>query len=212
MHVSTPYPTGVQVPSQNNTPRLPPVIPQRKLMVAVRPPTPQTPTRLNDKTARRIVSPKMKTNENNCENKKENVPVVSTPKDKLAGIKSPLREINNQVVGTPNVPQTPSNAGKKPGVKPSTSKKSLIKRFLGSATPAKTHAPRKLTTSTHSNNITMTTFQDPQECIDRIVQTLSTKGVECKQKEYGTPKSKKPSIIPRLRTFVVRKNPTNSSS
>lgn len=216
-HISTPFPfnNGTPVPNgpsnQSNTPRLPTAIHRPKLMVAVRTPitprNPQTPVRMNDKTARRIVSPKMKaTNENNCENKVGN---QSTPKkDKLIGIKSPLREINNQVISTPVVPQTPVSSAKRAPLKaPSTSKKSLLKRIMASATPSKSNTPRKLTNSTQSNNITMTSFQEPQECIDRLVHTLSAKGVECKQKEYETlkPKASKPSMLQRL-TFVVRKN------
>lgn len=218
-YISTPFPfnNGTPVPNrpsnQSNTPRLPTAIHRpTKLTVAVRTPNtprnPQTPVRMNDKTARRIVSPKMKaSNENNCENKVANQ--LSTPKkDKLAGIKSPLREINNQVISTPVVPQTPISSAKKAPLKaPSTSKKSLLKRIMASATPSKSNTPRKLTNSTQSNNITMTSFQEPQECIDRLVHTLSAKGVECKQKEYETltPKASKPSMLQRL-TFVVRKN------
>lgn len=200
----TPYPISAKTNVTKPNAPTPSALYRPKLVVAIRnPSSPRTPVtpRLNDKVARRIVSPKMKTNENRFENKIENSPVT--------GIKSPLREINNtNVIASPlPPPRTPVNVGKKTTFKPSTSKKSLLKRIMASATPAKSNVPRKLNITTHSNNITMTTFQEPQECIDRLVETLTTKGVQCKQKEYGTlfPPPAKSSMLKRL-TFVVRKN------
>lgn len=172
--------------------------------------SPRTPVWMGDKLARRIISPKMKTNENNCpsnpvnSNKVDKVNSNDTT-DKLATIKSPLREINNHVKSTPTkTPHTPINVAKRQ-LKASTSKKSLLKRLIGSATPAKSNSPRKLDISTHSNNITMTSFQNPQECIDRLVHTLTSKGVDCVQKEYETFNLKRP--ISSKPTFLVRKNP-----
>lgn len=208
--VGTPYPNLANTnvaPKPNAASK---AVYRPKLMVAIRDPSssPRTPVtpRLNDKVARRIVSPKMKTNENHFENKIENSPANSP----AVCIKSPLREINNHNVLSspiPPPPKTPVNMNKKPLFKKSTSKKSLLKRIMASATPAKSNVPRKLNVATHSNNITMTSFQEPQECIDRLVDKLTTKGVQCKQKEYGTvfTPSPKSSMFKRL-TFVVRKN------
>lgn len=208
IHISTPYPNFnaiKQVKPQSANPKTPIGLDRQKLIVAIRNTnptrTPQTPPVRID---RRIVSPMMKispmTNENAIQAKGKIEASEATPKDKLAIIKSPLKQINNHVA-SPNVPRTPINIARKP-LKGSTSKKSLLKRLMASATPAKTHSPRKITNSTHSNNITLTSYQDPQECIDRLVHTLSGRGVECKQKEYVS-KSKPWSRL----TFLVRKKP-----
>lgn len=174
--------------------------------------SPKSPVRLSDKVTRRIISPKMHNRENNCENTPKNGSACGTPKKPLVNaikcqtpalIKSPLRDIHNQIskdVKTPisHIKSTPNKSS-------STSKKSLLKRIMASATPAKSHTPRKLTTSTHSNNITMTTFKDPQECINRLVTVLSAKGVSCKQKEYV----RKTFVARKLwqgATFLVRKD------
>lgn len=165
----------------------------------------------NPIVAKRIVSPKMM---KNCENADNN---VQTPK-KMVGnqantIKSPLREINNLVVLSPpqqqqqkakpqhNVATTPKPAT--PVMKPpSTSKMSILKRFLGSATPSRANQPRKLT-GNNSNQITMTPYQDPNECMKQLIINLQSKGVECKQNKYVTRtllvKPKTPTA-----TFLVR--------
>ncbi|CAG2180358.1 unnamed protein product [Oppiella nova] len=64
-----------------------------------------------------------------------------------------------------------------------TPKKSLLKRFLETATPAKSHTPRAITTSTTMKNITLTKFTEPNKCIDKLIETLTAKGIQCKQKE-----------------------------
>jgi hypothetical protein len=75
-------------------------------------------------------------------------------------------------------PKTPVNAKIE-----CTPKKSLLKRILETATPAKSQTPRMMTTSTNSKNITLTTFTDPQQCIEQLIKTLTAKGIQCKQKE-----------------------------
>ena len=206
---------GIRIPS-TDTPKAPIRSDRPKLILAIRntnsPQTPQTSMRMKDKLARRIVSPKMKTTNENIfqtNTKVETNPMTATSKDnKLSNIKSPLKPINNQVF-SPSVAKTPIASSKKP-LKVSTSKKSLLKRLVASATPAKSHSPRKLTSSNHSNNITLTSYQNPQECIDRLVHTLTGKGVECKQKEYGSVKTRH-SPWSRL-TFVVRKKSTKDKN
>ena len=64
-----------------------------------------------------------------------------------------------------------------------TPKKSLFKRFLETATPAKSQTPRAITTATTTKNITLTKFNEPQKCIDKLIETLSAKGIVCKQRE-----------------------------
>lgn len=144
------------------------------------PRTPVTP-QFTDNTAQTFVLPRTKTNEKRLEVKTEN--------SLVAGSKIPLLNNNNviwQMDPLASTPQTPVNAGKKPAnSKESTSKKSLLKRIMASATPAKSKLPRKLYITTHSNNITMTSFEEPQECIDRLIEILTSKGVNCKQNKYA---------------------------
>ena len=63
-----------------------------------------------------------------------------------------------------------------------TQKKSLLKRLLETATPSKSQSPRILSASTDPTNITLTNFTDPQKCIDKLMQVLKQRGVQCKQK------------------------------
>lgn len=65
-----------------------------------------------------------------------------------------------------------------------TPKKSLLKKLLESATPSLHKGPRNITSSALSTtkNITLTKFKDPQTCIDSVLDSLSRKGIECKQK------------------------------
>lgn len=69
-----------------------------------------------------------------------------------------------------------------------TPKRSLLKRILATATPGHNNnslnAPRNLTTSDSAKNLTMTGYTDPQECINKLVENLRIKGVECKQKGF----------------------------
>lgn len=156
--------------------------------------------------AKRIVSPKMT---KNCENGIEN---QQTPKKVIGGnqvntVKSPLREINNLVSPQPPAKQLYIATTPKPATPimkpPSTSKMSILKRFLGSATPSRNNQPRKLTGS-NSNQITMTPYQDPNECMKQLIQNLQQKGVECKQNKYVT----RTLLVPKRKitaTFLVRK-------
>lgn len=110
-------------------------------------------------------------------------PVIPTKKPRLfrslndsneCQNKSPLRNLNLKSYS----PKTPINAKIE-----CTPKKSLLKRILETATPAKSQTPRMMTTSTNSKNITLTTFTDPQQCIEQLIKTLTAKGIQCKQKE-----------------------------
>ena len=65
-----------------------------------------------------------------------------------------------------------------------TPKKSLLKRILATATPSQVHTPRNLTTSDSTKNLTMTAFSDPQECIQKLIEGLKPKGIDCKQKGF----------------------------
>jgi hypothetical protein len=112
-----------------------------------------------------------------------NSPVIPTKKPRLfrslndsneCQNKSPLRNLNLKNYS----PKTPVNAKIE-----CTPKKSLLKRILETATPAKSQTPRMMTTSTNSKNITLTTFTDPQQCIEQLIKTLTAKGIQCKQKE-----------------------------
>lgn len=67
-----------------------------------------------------------------------------------------------------------------------TPKKSLIKRILESATPRKTSSPKKFSTQDKNfsaKNIMITNFTDVDECLEAIIQTLSSKHVNCKAKK-----------------------------
>ena len=67
-----------------------------------------------------------------------------------------------------------------------TPKRSLLKRILATATPGHS-APntlRNLTTADSTKNLTMTRYTDPQQCIDKLIDGLRIKGVECKQKGF----------------------------
>lgn len=62
-----------------------------------------------------------------------------------------------------------------------TPKKSLLKRFLESATPSKNHQPRII--NIDSKNVTSTIYTNPQECINQIKVILLSKGIRFKLKE-----------------------------
>ncbi|XP_053211150.1 maternal embryonic leucine zipper kinase-like [Panonychus citri] len=66
-----------------------------------------------------------------------------------------------------------------------TPKKSLLKKIIESATPSRKH-PRNITSSapTTTRNITMTKFSDPQICIEKLMQALIQKGIDCKRKGF----------------------------
>jgi hypothetical protein len=107
----------------------------------------------------------------------------TTPNKKthvLCGLKaSPLwTERNN------NSPFSASFSSKSPAIEKTdlTPKKSLLKRLLETATPSKSQTPRTITASTDPKNITLTKFIDPQQCIDKLVETLKARGIQCKQK------------------------------
>lgn len=67
-----------------------------------------------------------------------------------------------------------------------TPKRSLLKRILATATPGHNslNMPRSLTTADSTKNLTMTRYNDPQQCIDKLIEGLRIKGVECKQKGF----------------------------
>jgi hypothetical protein len=65
-----------------------------------------------------------------------------------------------------------------------TPKKSLLKRILATATPGQVHSPRNLTTADSTKNLTMTAYSDPQQCIQKLIEGLKPKGIDCKQKGY----------------------------
>lgn len=173
--------------------------------------TADTPSKLttltNTAEQKKVVSPKPIVKQN-VECKTSDTPsklaTLTNSAEQKKIIKSPLRPIKNQML-TPETSSlvTPKRSAKKSMTKMSLLKKSLLKRFMA-ATPAKSNSPRELLTSTNSNNITMTSFQDPQKCLDRLVYNLTAKGVDCKQKEYGKVPSTSTNAWRNL-TFVVRK-------
>jgi len=67
-----------------------------------------------------------------------------------------------------------------------TPKKSLLKRILATATPGHSslNTPRTLTTNDSTKNLTMTKYTDPQQCINKLIDGLRIKGVDCKQKGF----------------------------
>lgn len=65
---------------------------------------------------------------------------------------------------------------------PTPQKRSLLKRMLAAATPAHSERPRSLSASSAAKNITMTSYTDPQECINALVKAITDKGYKCKQK------------------------------
>lgn len=67
-----------------------------------------------------------------------------------------------------------------------TPKRSLLKRILATATPGhgSPNTLRNLTTADSTKNLTMTRYTDPQQCIDKLIDGLRIKGVECKQKGF----------------------------
>lgn len=181
------------------TPKCPTIVAQRKQMFSndansghkTTPyPVPKVPPRMTGKTARNIVSPKMrKTPQVNDEN--TNLPSVemTPPKNKnVANIKSPLQPSLSPNVKATVTNTTPTKAKMIPVVnseaKTPCKRQNLIRRLMASATPAKSHSPRKLDAKTPSNNITMTSFSNPEECIHRLTRVLRAKGVECKQKDF----------------------------
>ncbi|XP_054166356.1 maternal embryonic leucine zipper kinase-like [Oppia nitens] len=118
-----------------------------------------------------------------------NSPVVPSKKARLfnghndsinGNIKSPLKSPLQELYVRRDLPKTPMNTKIE-----CTPKKSLLKRFLETATPAKSLTPRAITTSTASKNITLTKFTEPQQCINKLVETLSAKGIQCKQKDFS---------------------------
>ncbi|XP_015789030.1 maternal embryonic leucine zipper kinase [Tetranychus urticae] len=66
-----------------------------------------------------------------------------------------------------------------------TPKKSLLKKIIESATPSRKY-PRNITSTapTTTRNITMTKFSDPQMCIEKLMQALIQKGIDCKRKGF----------------------------
>lgn len=199
-------------------------------------------TRLTPQQARKIKSPKLKKpvmNDENCstiKNQSIKSPLTNN-NNGVTTVKSPLRDMRNQVL-SPNssindnkqtiqsIKQSPRKTTMVTPTKSSTSsstKKSLLRRLMASATPtAKSHhsSPRKLDASTPSNNITMTSYKEPQECLDHLTLTLRSKGVECKQKKYVPESStirtmnRNQTFIKRKRTFIIRqqRRPRLSSS
>ncbi|RWS26376.1 maternal embryonic leucine zipper kinase-like protein 1, partial [Leptotrombidium deliense] len=115
---------------------------------------------------------------------------TSSPVSKIP-IKSPLRDSNATPVAPLNL-QKPSQNGETPMKTPmkqflvQTPKRSLLKRFLATATPSVATQPRNITTSIHttSKNVTMTTFTDADECTKIFIESLTAKGIICKQKGY----------------------------
>ncbi|OTF71036.1 Kinase associated domain containing protein [Euroglyphus maynei] len=176
------------------TPKIPPLLAERKQMLMnsantdKHSPAPRVPMRLTPQQARQIKSPKLKKPMMYDENSTSIKASVKSPlaNNGVTTIKSPLRDMRNQVLSpTINIQQIKASPKTATPTKSSASKKSLLRRLMASATPtSKSHSPRKLDTSMPSNNITMTSYKEPQECIDHLVRTLRAKGVECKQKNF----------------------------
>lgn len=188
--------------------------------------SPRVPMRLTPQKARQIKSPKLQkpmNDENSVSIKAKTLVKSPLANNNTNGgvttIKSPLRDVCNQVLSPTNKQQVkPSpkimlNTPTKTSSSSST-KKSLLQRLMASATPtSRSNTPRKLDTSMPSNNITMTSYKEPQECIDHLIHTLRSKGVDCKQKKYVLQKNHyyHRTFIKRKRTFIVRQNYNNRS-
>lgn len=203
------------------TPKIPPLLAERKQMLMnsantdKHSPAPRVPMRLTPQQARQIKSPKLKKPMMYDENSTSIKASVKSPlaNNGVTTIKSPLRDMRNQVLSpTINIQQIKASPKTATPTKSSASKKSLLRRLMASATPtSKSHSPRKLDTSMPSNNITMTSYKEPQECIDHLIRTLRAKGVECKQKKYvSAAKNKNRTFIKRKRTFIVSSRPNQS--
>lgn len=222
------------------TPKISTLLAQRKQMLnniaasgsrqATPYPAPIVSKRLNGRNVRVITSPKMKAkkqiiNDENVINGSTPVKIIKTsaqknPEDQTVQetIKSPLRAVHNKVLSPINSPvldnsmKTPKNENlkNKISIKSSAKKSSLLRRLMASATPGKSQSPRKLDRAGPSNNITMTTYKKPQDCLDHLTRSLNAKGVECKQKEYVHNKRQKTFILAKNNwkrlTFLIRNN------
>ncbi|XP_027202280.2 LOW QUALITY PROTEIN: maternal embryonic leucine zipper kinase-like [Dermatophagoides pteronyssinus] len=155
--------------------------------------SPRVPMRLTPQKARQIKSPKLQkpmNDENSVSIKAKTLVKSPLANNNTNGgvttIKSPLRDVCNQVLSPTNKQQvkpSPKIMLNTP-TKTSSSQKSLLQRLMASATPTSDQIHRKLDTSMPSNNITMTSYKEPQECIDHLIHTLRSKGVDCKQKNF----------------------------
>ncbi|KAK4337186.1 hypothetical protein RND71_044012 [Anisodus tanguticus] len=134
--------------------------------------------------------------ENNVESPSRIPVAVKSP------IMSPLKDLNQQVllnsiqVKKPRLfsPESKIPIKKEDFLTPikekqlplQTPKKSLLKRILATATPGHSslNVPRSLTTTDSAKNLTMTKYTDPQQCIDKLMDGLRIKGVDCKQKGF----------------------------
>lgn len=221
------------------TPKMPAFLVERKQMLnnivgsgsrqATPYPTPNLPKRLNGRNVRVITSPKMKAkkpkiiNDENVINGSTPTKITKTMQKKpeeltrQETIKSPLRAVHNQVLSPIRSPVVDSpiktpvvNLKNKILLKSSTKKSSLLRRLMTLATPGKSQSPRKLDRAGPSSNITMTTYKQPQDCLDHLTRSLNEKGVECKQKEYVVFNKRKTFILAKNNskrlTFLVRRN------
>ncbi|RWS05842.1 maternal embryonic leucine zipper kinase-like protein 1, partial [Dinothrombium tinctorium] len=125
-----------------------------------------------------IKSPLRDANETSNKPTVENSPKIAKTIDYFEKLtNSPLRDVNvtNDSCKTPV----------KQSILP-TPKKSLLKRILATATPSAGVNPRNITASAHTTtkNITMTAYGDANQCVAKIMEGLTAKGIECKQKGF----------------------------
>lgn len=66
-------------------------------------------------------------------------------------------------------------------------KKSIMKRILESATPSRLKQPRKILLEQNDPimNITLTSYTDPNLCLEHFNQALVKKGFKCKRKDFS---------------------------
>ncbi|KAI1291711.1 Maternal embryonic leucine zipper kinase [Halotydeus destructor] len=114
-------------------------------------------------------------------NRKKTFTLLNTPKDKSMISPTPNRRMK-MLFGKSPLKENPELETPSKMLIPSTPKRSLMKRILAAATPS--DKPRMLSTRTTAKNITMTNFNDAQECINKLIQVISQKGYHCKQKGY----------------------------
>lgn len=141
---------------------------------------------------------KLQNKENSTEQSPSRIPIMSP-------IMSPLRNSNQYTSPLPNKKPrmfSPDSKIPVPSEQPvdeyqtpiknklllplQTPKRSLLKRILATATPghSSSNVPRNLTTADSTKNLTMTRYTDSQQCIDKLIEGLTIKGVDCKQKGF----------------------------
>lgn len=175
------------IPRPVNAPPAPPSARENTLLdivpLATSSPKPGTPQK-QQRTPGKVLSP-VNTNTSTFtrmpKHPNSDSPAVPNKRMRMLFGKSPISEGKSQPRVTVTAAVTPLKQTPQAPVA-QTPKRSLLKRLLASATPSMKDTPRNINARTSATNITMTSFTDPQECIAKLVESLTNKGYMCKQK------------------------------